>query len=292
MSESSLSIVVVSDSTGHTAESVVRAVLIQFAHADVKLRKWPGVRTVDDAEKAVRLASESGGMLVHTLVDSELRAAVSRHCESMRVRSVDLIGALIGAVSNYVGEEPQGRPGRPYLLDAAYFRRVDALEFSSRADDGKHEGMIASADIVLVGVSRTSKTPVSTYLAGQGFKVANVPIVRGIEPPRALFELPRGRVFALTLDPSTLMEIRQSRLAHLGVESRGEYADREYVFAEVRWALRLYRERTDWPIIDVTHMAVEETAAVLLRMRAEAALEQSDRDAEDAAAHEEETPEP
>lgn len=267
----------VSDSTGHTAEAVVRAVLVQFEHDSVKLRVWPGVRQIEDVERAVMLASSTGGMLVHTLVDPSLREAVGEMCHALQVRSVDLIGALLGTISSYMGEQPRGRPGRPYVLDREYFRRVDALEFSVKADDGKQEAMFAEADIVLVGVSRTSKTPVSTFLANQGYKVANIPIVRGIEPSRALFALPRGRVFALTIDPMTLMEIRQSRLAHLGVDARrGEYAEREHVFAEVRWALRLFRERTDWPVLDVTHMAVEETASAILRIRAEAGLLEPD----------------
>lgn len=266
-------IVVVSDSTGHTAEAVVRAVLVQFEHDEVTLRVWPGVRRLQDVERAVSLAAKTGGMLVYTLVDGELRDAVSDLCHAMQVQSVDLIGALLGTIAEYVGEEPRGRPGRPYVLDKEYFKRVDAMEFSVKADDGKKEALFAEADIVLVGVSRTSKTPVSTFLANQGYKVANIPIVHGIEPSPALFDLPRGHVFALTIDPMTLMEIRQSRLAHLGVESRGgEYAEREHVFAEVRWALRLFRERTEWPIIDVTHMAVEETASEILRIRAEAGL--------------------
>lgn len=262
-------IVVVSDSTGNTAESVVRAALVQFGQERVQLRMWPGVRTTEDAEKAVVLAAESGSMVVHTLVNQDLRTAVSTLCESYQVQSVDLLGGLLDAMSNYLGSEPRESPGRPYVLDEAYFRRIDAMEFSVKADDGKQSRLFSRADIVLVGVSRTSKTPVSTFLAGRGFKVANLPIVHGIEPPAELFELPRGRVFALTIDPQTLMEIRASRMAQLGVDAQGEYADRAHVFAEVRWALRLYRERTDWPIIDVTHMAVEETAAEIMRRKTE-----------------------
>ncbi len=265
-------VVVVSDSTGNTAESVVRAALVQFVDEGVQLRMWPNVRNTDDAEKAVRLAATNGCLLVHTLVNHDLRRVVTNLCEQLQVQSVDLIGGLLDAMSSFLGSEPREAPGRPYVLDDAYFRRIDAMEFSVKADDGKHTRLFAQADIVLVGVSRTSKTPVSTFLAGQGYKVANLPMVHGIEPPEELFKLPRGRVFALTIDPETLMGIRQSRMAQLGVSEGGEYADEPHVFAEVRWALRLYRERTEWPIIDVTHLAVEETAAEILKRKAECEL--------------------
>ncbi len=261
---------VVSDSTGNTAESVVRSALVQFGGEGVDLRVWPRVRRVADAEKPIRLAAEGNAVVVHTLVNADLRDWVSAMCLNLRVPSVDLIGVLLGTLSDYLEEQPTGMPGRRHELDDEYFQRVAALEFTVEADDGRRVSFFNDADIVLVGVSRTSKTPVSTCLAGQGYKVANIPIVHGIEPPKELFNLPQGRVVALTIDPAKLMDIRQSRMAHLGVEADGAYADRKHVFEEVRWALRLYRERTDWPIIDVTNMAVEETASEILRLRQEA----------------------
>ena len=261
---------VVSDSTGHTAESVVRSALVQFGAESVDLKVWPRVRRVADAEKAIRQAAETESVLVHTLVNADLRDWVASMCLNLRVPSVDLIGMLLGTLSDFLGEKPTQMPGRRYQLDDEYFRRVAALEFSVEADDGRRVSFFTDADIVLAGVSRTSKTPVSTCLAGQGYKVANIPIVEGIGPPPQLFTLPAGRVFALTIDPEKLMEIRQSRMVHLGVDADGAYADREHVFNEVRWALRLYRERTDWPIIDVTNLAVEETASEILRLRQEA----------------------
>lgn len=267
---------VVSDSTGNTAESVVRSALVQFGGEGVDLRVWPRVRRVSDAEKPIRLAAEGNAVLVHTLVDSDLRDWVSSMCLNLRVPSVDLIGMLLGTLSDYLQEQPTGMPGRRYELDDEYFQRVAALEFTVEADDGRRVSFFSDADIVLVGVSRTSKTPVSTCLAGQGYKVANIPIVHGIEPPEELFSLPKGKVIALTIDPAKLMDIRQSRLAHLGVGADGAYADRKHVFDEVRWALRLYRERTEWPIIDVTNMAVEETASEILRLRQEALSALSD----------------
>ncbi|MFT5992501.1 MAG: regulator of PEP synthase PpsR (kinase-PPPase family) [Bradymonadia bacterium] len=262
-------IFVVSDSTGSTAESVVRAALIQFGEHRPMLRMYPRVRTEADVARVIDRADASGALLVHTLVNAELRDHFHGLANARGLRSVDLLGALLGTLADVLGTAPKGRPGGRFRLDEQYFERIAAMEFSVKADDGQDPRLWAKADIVLVGVSRTSKTPVSTYLSQQGYRVANVPVVQGIPPAAALTALPPGKVFALTIDPAQLMEIRQSRLAHLGVHGGGEYADREHVFEEVRWALRYYRRETTWPTIDVTHMAVEETAAEILKLRGE-----------------------
>lgn len=261
-------IFVVSDSTGATAESVVRAAMIQFGEHNPKLQMRPRVRTREEIGVVLDHAAERGALVVHTLVNPQLRDHLYAEAKARDVRSVDLLGALLGTLSEFLDEQPQGMPGKQFRLDELYFQRVAAMEFSVKADDGQDPQLWRKADIVLVGVSRTSKTPVSSHLAQAGYRVANVPVVQGIEPPAELLDLAPGHVFALTIDPAKLMEIRQSRLAHLGVGLRGEYADREHVFQEVRWALRFYRQRTDWPVIDVTTMAVEETAAEILKLRA------------------------
>ncbi|MCB9507140.1 MAG: kinase/pyrophosphorylase [Myxococcales bacterium] len=266
-------IFVLSDAMGSSGESVVRAALAQFGSDRAALRMIPRVLRTEDAERAVRLAAEQSAVVVHTLVNPSLRETVESLCRGWNVLSVDLIGALLGTLGDALGETPQAQPGRRFELDERYFRRVAAMEFAVKADDGQSPRLFDEADVVLVGVSRTSKTPLSTYLAGQGYKVANFPVVRGIEPPAELLALPAGKVFALTIDPVKLLEIRQARLAALGVEGSGDYADRSSVFAEVTWALRLYRDRTDWPIIDVTTRAVEETAGEIIRLRVELGLE-------------------
>lgn len=260
-------IFVVSDSTGNTAERVVRAALLQFERPGVRLQIWPRIRSAADITELVSHAAACHALLVHTLVNSELRQLLHAHAERSSVMSVDLFGTLLTSLSEFFEQPPQETPGASHRLDDAYFRRVEAMEFLVKADDGQYLPALDRADIVLVGVSRTSKTPVSAYLAGQGHKVANVPLVKGIEPPARLFSIPRGRVFALTIDPAKLHEVRQRRLEFLGFFSAGGYADVDEVFAEVRWALRLYRMRTNWPIIDITNMAVEETAAEILKQK-------------------------
>ncbi len=268
-------IFVVSDATGNTAERVVRAALVQFEHGSGQMRIWPRIRTVEEATKVVAHAATHGALLVHTLVNTGLREQVVVLCERFAVRSVDLLGPMLRELGAFLDETPHEEPGVSYVLDETYFRRIEALEFSVKADDGQSPSLLERADIVLVGVSRTSKTPVSAHLASKGYKVANVPLVMGIEPHDRLFELPPGSVFALTIDPGKLMEIRQHRLAHLGVLGSGEYADAEHVFREVRWALNLFRNRGGWPIIDVTNLAVEETASEILNLRAQIEIERN-----------------
>lgn len=266
-------IFVLSDATGNTAEKVVRAALVQFGARPAVLRIWPRMRTQEEVSQVVAQAAHADALLVHTLVNAGLRSHVEALCTHMGVRSFDLIGPLLSALSSFLELAPDETPGAQFVLDETYFRRIEAMEFSVKADDGQSPRLLDNADIVLVGVSRTSKTPVSTHLASQGYKVANVPLVMGAEPPAELFELPPGRVFALTIDPVQLSRIRERRLAQLGVTSEGEYADEEHVFDEVRWALRLFRRRGHWPIIDVTELAVEETASEILKRKAQLELE-------------------
>ncbi len=260
-------IFVLSDSTGNTAEKVVRAALLQFESAGTRVQIWPRLRSIGEIAEVVTLAAQQHALIVHTLVNAELREYLVAMSAHHNINAVDLLGSLLSAMSDFFESPARQTPGPTYVLDDAYFRRVEAMEFSVKADDGQFPTMINRADIVLVGVSRTSKTPVSAYLAGQGYKVANVPLVNGIEPPPELFALPPGRVFALTIDPDKLYDIRQRRLEYLGAPGRGDYADRDKVFDEVRWALTLFRRSTGWPVIDVTSLAVEETATEILKQK-------------------------
>lgn len=261
-------ILIISDATGTTAERVVRAVLHQFERPVARLRIWPHVRTVEDVNLVMGEAQLTGSLVVHTLVNQELRSYVDAVAWHLGVEAVDLLGPMLDAMTSFLHASPREQPGVPIQLDEDYFRRIEAVEFSVKADDGRNPDGLDRADIVLVGVSRTSKTPVSAYLANQGYKVANVPLVHGIDPPAILERLPAGRVFALTIDPEKLIEVRRRRLAWMGRDGDDEgYADHDYVFTEIRWALDLFRRR-GWPILDVTRTAVEETAAEILRQRA------------------------
>lgn len=260
-------IFVVSDATGNTAEQMVRAALVQFEIQTPRLRIWPRVRTPREIDEIVTSATRRPTLIVHTLVNPQLSMQLHQRCEASDVLCIDLIGPLLNQLGTYLHARPRGRPGSGATLDDSYFRRVDALEFTVNQDDGRSPERLRRADIVLVGVSRTSKTPVATYLAGRGYKVANVPIVKGLQPPRELDALPRGRVFALTIDPGKLAEIRSRRMLELGVREKGAYSDFDHVLEELRDAHALYRSK-GWPIINVTNQAIEETASQILRLHA------------------------
>jgi len=256
---------VLSDATGNSAEQMVRAALFQFRGTLPSIRVWPRVRSTEDIDTIVESAAQSGAMIIHTLVTPEHADALNLKARLAKVECVDLIGPLLSKLSIFMQQTPRGRPGRHPKLNAAYFRRMEAVEFTVNADDGRGLDRLNEADIVLVGTSRTSKTPVAAYLAGHGYKVANVPLIKNVEPPKLLGDLARGTVFALTVDPDKLAEIRSARLTQLGVDMPGEYADFDHVVEELRWADDLFRKH-GWPVINVSRLAVEETAARILQI--------------------------
>lgn len=259
-------IFVVSDATGGTAEQMVHAALVQFEGDTPVIRVWPRVRTLDDLDVILADAHQQGALIVHTLVKPQHAEHLHEQAEARGIACIDVIGPVLSKLSVFLQQPVRGRPGRNPELDEAYFRRIAAVEYTVNADDGRGLGRLKAADIVLVGISRTSKTPVATYLAGQGYKVANVPLVHGLPIPEELATLERGRVFALTIDAEQLVEIRSVRMQQLGVRDRGDYADVAHILEELRWATALFRARR-WPVINVTNQAIEETASQLLRLR-------------------------
>lgn len=256
---------VISDGTGETAEKVVRAALRQFRGQIVHVQTYPNVTDIDHLNRLLRQASRSNAMVVTTLVSSEMRSIVRHRSRTHQFRHLDLLGALLDELEAFFGHTPAEVPGLLHEVDDRYFERIEAVEFTVKADDGKDPRMLRRADIVLVGVSRTSKTPLSTFLAHKGYKVANVPLVLERPPPPALFEVPPDRVFGLTIDGEVLREIRHARLVAMGLTSDHSYSDMGYILAELEQAEALFRGNPDWPIIDVTNRAVEETAAIILR---------------------------
>ncbi len=261
---SSKLIYVVSDSTGATAERVVRAALLQFPEHRVKVRLTARVRDQAAVETVIRRAAEQEAMVVFTLVRPDLREQCHESAMKHHVETVDVIGQLIHKVGTFLGAIPVNIPTAEMPLSEEYFRRVEAIEFAVKSDDGKEPRNLHKADLVLVGVSRTSKTPLSTYLAGRGLRVANVPLVLGVEPPKELYELPANRVVALTVDVDLLMDIRRQRLQQLGMPGDVNYGLREHVKAELEYAHALFRDNPDWMIVDVSNCAIEETATIIL----------------------------
>lgn len=272
------SIFVVSDATGETAERVVRAALRQFdlGELPIDLRVFPHLRHEHDVDTVVAEARAAEALLVSTLVRAEERSLLHKKCDERGVQCVDLIGSLLGRLASYFSVQPRGIPGLLHTVSDEYYQRMEAIEFTVQSDDGRDPQSLQRADLVLVGISRTSKTPLSIYLAQKGYKVANVPLVLDLPPPPELFELqgrhrdgqdaPSTRVFALTIQPDALLQIRRERLLRLHMTPDTSYGQRDYILREIYAARALYSAHPEWPVIDITGKAIEETAADILRI--------------------------
>jgi len=259
-------IVVISDATAETAERVLRAALVQFRDVRPKIRIFSLVRTNEQVEQALRVAGVENALVVYTLVNSEQRAVLEARAHLYQLETVDLIGHLMGRLTDFLSESPVGRPGIGQL-NQAYFERIEAVEFAVKHDDGQAAQGLHLADMILVGLSRTSKTPMSTYLAQRGLKVANVPIVLGLPLPRELDTVDQSRVFGLTISVAGLIRIRRARLRALNMPDDTDYARRDHIVRELQYARDIFEAHPSWPVVDVSDRAVEETAAILLRIR-------------------------
>ncbi len=257
-------IFVVSDSTGDTATRVTKAALRQFEHAKNPVQVFANVSDKAMLERILKQAALQGAFVVTSLVSSEQREFAHELSRAYRLLQIDVIGSLITGFAGWLGEQPQSRPGLLHTTDAEYFKRIEAVEFTVKLDDGKDPRMLPQADIVLTGVSRTSKTPLSVFLAYKGYKVANVPIVLDHEPPKELWEVDPRRVFALTIDPESLQHIRRQRLKTMRLREASSYGDIDYILAELEYAEQLFKRNRQWPVINVTRRAVEETAQLIL----------------------------
>jgi regulator of PEP synthase PpsR (kinase-PPPase family) len=255
---------ILSDSTGETAEKVVRAAMLQFPQSGVHIRLHTRVRTRDGVRPVLESAARDGALVVFTVVSPELREYIHALSYELTVEAVDLIGSLIGKLAAFLERQPINMPSGMLPLSEEYFRRIEAVEFAVKSDDGKEPRNFKKADLVLCGVSRTSKTPLSTLLAQRGLKVANQPIVLGVRVPAALDEALPGRVVGLTIDVDHLVEIRKARLKQLGMPTDDAYGLREQVKQELEYARQIFAQHPDWPVIDVTGRAIEETAVIIL----------------------------
>ncbi len=261
----SATVFVVSDGTGITGDKVIHAALEQFPNHGVDVRRESGITTESALADVIRRAAGTRALVMTTLVAPAMRSAAAKIAREHGVPHVDLIGDLVTGLSRLLQMEPTGQHGLTHHAGPSYFQRVEALEFTVRADDGQQPHILRQSDIVLLGVSRTGKTPLSTYLAQiKGYKVSNVPIVLDRPLPATLDEVDPRRVVGLTIDPSTLQSIRRTRLAGLQLSGKGSYAERDYILAELEYAESLFRSHPHWPVIDVTDRAVEETAAILV----------------------------
>ena len=255
---------VLSDSTGETAEKVVRAAMLQFPHSGAHIRVHTRVRTKEAARPVLERAAREGALVVFTVVSPELREFIHASSYELKVEALDLIGSLIGKLGTFLDRQPINMPSAMLPLSDEYFRRIEAVEFTVKSDDGKDPRNLKKADLILVGVSRTSKTPLSTLLAQRGLKVANLPLVLGVPPPHELDEAPQDRIVGLTIGLDPLVEIRKARLRQLGMSVDANYGLREQVKEELEYAGRVFKGHPQWPVIDVTGRAIEETAVIIL----------------------------
>ena len=254
---------IVSDSTGETAARLVAALEAQFPEQPFEEIRHPQIETLDDLQLAVSRAKGRRAVIVYTLVDPEMRECMRTLCRSARLHYCDLLGHPIESIAKVSGTAAKMTPGARPPLNSAYFKRMEAIEFAVKFDDGVGSGL-HEADVVLVGVSRTSKTPLSIYLGYLGQKAANVPIVKGITPPSELFEVDPLKVVGLTIDAGRLAEIRSARIRGMGGRNR-QYAELPEIYDELEEAAAIHR-RLGCPVIDVTGLSIEETAHRVIRL--------------------------
>ncbi len=255
-------IYVLSGGTGATGELLARTVLAQYRDIHAEIIISSSVQTVAEIEDVVQKAVADGGSIIHTMVNPDLHRATTEMTRSHNVFAVDLAGPIMEHLTNTLGQQPIGVPGLYRESNIAYFRRVEAIEFTVAHDDGKRSDNVCAADIVIIGVSRCGKTPLSIYLSMLGWKVANVPIVAGVEPPESLTRCDKRRVVALDINPQKLMAHRRWRQQHLGV-SEGFYTDRANIVEELR-AYHHYVYRCGFTMFDVTDKPIETSGEELI----------------------------
>jgi [pyruvate, water dikinase]-phosphate phosphotransferase / [pyruvate, water dikinase] kinase len=257
----------VSDSTGETVHSVARACLVQFDGAQPVEHVWSMVRTRGQIDRVIAGVEANRGVVLFTLVSDALRQLLQEGCRRIQVPVIPVLDPVIGALASYLGRQSRGLPGKQHLLDNEYFARIDAMTFALNHDDGQSSWGLDDADVCLVGVSRTSKTPTCLYLANRGIKAANVPFVPGVPLPSELLLAKHPLIVGLTNDPERLIQLRRNRLDVLHHDHFTGYTDIDAVRSEVREARRVFVERR-WPIIDVTRRSIEETAAAIMKLLA------------------------
>ena len=259
----------VSDATGETLITVARAAAAQYANSTPVEHVYPLVRTRKQIDRVLAEIEEFPGIVLYTLLDDELTGLLERKCTELGLPCRSILGPVLRVFQSYLGAESTHRAGAQHTLNAEYFKRIDALNYTMMHDDGQQADNLEVADVVLIGVSRTSKTPTSIYLANRGVKTANVPLVPGVPPPSQLEHLTQPLVVGLFASPERIVQIRQNRLLGLRAEhDADQYIDRHAVAEEITFSRKLCSKH-NWPSIDVTRRSIEETAAAVMALLAD-----------------------
>ncbi|MBC7466118.1 MAG: kinase/pyrophosphorylase, partial [Bdellovibrio sp.] len=263
--ENTYTLFILSDSTGETAVTMLRAALVQYAEKEINIVRCKNIRSEDQARSVVDDCFERRGMIVYTFASPILRKKTAELCLEKSIPSIDLLGPLINTLDHFFGVQSSSQVGALRQTDDMYFKRIEAIEYTVRHDDGKTFAELDKADIVLVGISRTSKTPLSIFLSHKGWKVANVPLVIESPLPPELFKIDQRKIVGLIIDIDSLQRIRKNRLEKFGQDTGGEYASSQQILKEIEYAENLFKQNRRWPVFNVTERALEETASEIVR---------------------------
>ena len=261
-----LTVFVISDSLGETGSIVAKAAISQFTDQPYEFIRYSYVTDVEILkEKLIKVSLAKNPIMIYTLLDKELIGCIKQFSMDKKIMAVDIMSPIVGGLSELLDTEPSYEAGAIRRMDESYFNRVAAIEFAVKYDDGQDPRGLFQADLVLVGISRTSKTPLSMYLANRNIKVANIPLVLEVEPPEELFEIPAKKIIGLTNSPEKLNEIREERLKHLGLPSGSTYATLERIFDELEYSEKMMK-KIGCPVINVANKAIEETSGIILSL--------------------------
>lgn len=261
-----LTVYIISDSLGETGALVAKAAISQFKTQDYEIIRYPYINEIEKLREVFQeVALVNNPFIMYTLMDKKLIQYIKDYVRHKKILAIDIMSPILSGLSEMLGEEPAYEPGIIRKLDESYFSRVAAIEFAVKYDDGKDPRGLSKADLVLVGISRTSKTPLSMYLANRNIKVANMPLVIETEPPNQLFEIPAKRIIGLTNSPEKLNEIREERLLALGLPKGSNYATLERILDELDYSEKIMK-RIGCPVINVANMAIEETSGIILSL--------------------------
>ena len=270
-------IYLVGERTGQTISKVADAVLSQFETDTIQVRLFTMVEDTALMLSILSRAQQEKALVAYTIVDPQNREFLEREAARRELETVDVMGNFIVKLALFLEQRPLGIPGKQHQIDANYYRRIDAIEFAVKHDDGRSPHTLHRADIVLVGLSRTGKTPLSAYMAQMGWKVGNIPLFPDIPPPAETFALDQVKIYALAIEADALVRVRQERLKYLGLPDDAKYADPSKIVQEIAWCQGFYRQHSHWPVIDVSGRAIEEVAARVMQLHSARLQARQDR---------------